>query len=259
MALSTALEKNYISPKHKVFLAFALSKAFWQYYESDWMNVEWSPDTIQLLATKSLDSKAPFLWVKPAELRGGTFREHESGEMSGDSTHLHPYPYIFNLGLLLFQLGSTDCEETDKIANDTDSTNVQKNNDLCIFCCEEILSNTEWPPIALPVEHKTRFRRIVEQCLPTVSPLPKVLFKDDLDVSGRRLALKDYVVGPLLELYQDMADVEETKIWSQGVNQTDEPAVLQAGTGDPRMLKTERCEMRSNRDSQANTVAATLH
>jgi hypothetical protein len=231
MALSTALKENKVSPKQKVFLAFALSKAFWQYYESDWMNVEWNLDSIQLLATKSLDSKAPFLRVRPADPKGATFREHESEEMSWGNTHLHPYPYIFNLGLLLFQLGSTDFKEIDIIANATELTATQKNNELCTSCCMEIISNTEWPTIALPAEHKTRFRRVVEECLPTTSPRPKVLFEDHLDVSGRRLALKDYVVSPLLELYQDMADVEETEIWSQGVTRVVEPAVSNSRYG----------------------------
>jgi hypothetical protein len=231
MALSTALRQNKFSPKHKIFLAFALSKAFWQYYESDWMNVEWSSNTIQILETKNLDSKAPFLGVKPADLRGATFREHESEEMSGESTHLHPYPYIFNLGLLLFQLGSSDWKEIDIITNATELTDVRKNNELCTSCCFEIISNTDWPTIALPAEHKARFRRVVEACLPTPSLLPKVLFEDHLDISGRRSALKNCVVGPLLELYEDMDDIKESEIWSQGVTRDREPAVSNSRYG----------------------------
>lgn len=39
-SLSTAMLRDNISPKSRVYIAFALSKAFWQYYDSAWMDVE---------------------------------------------------------------------------------------------------------------------------------------------------------------------------------------------------------------------------
>ncbi|EOA90523.1 uncharacterized protein SETTUDRAFT_25785 [Exserohilum turcica Et28A] len=239
MALATALDENMISPKHKVFLAFALSKAFWQYYESDWMKVEWSSDTVQLLQTASLDSKAPFLRVIPAHLRGETFSEHESETMSGQSTHLHPYPYIFNLGLLLFQLGSADCREIQISADAENLSGIEKNNRLLLYCCKEIVSGQDWPTLAIPAQHKTKFQRAVKTCFPIDSPSFKDLFENSPDVSARRLILKNHVVDPLLELYQDMADIEEAEIWLQRSTRVGKSTVLQTGTGSNKTLKTQ--------------------
>jgi hypothetical protein len=245
MFLSTALKQDELSARHKIFLAFTISKAFWQYYDSDWMNVEWSLETIQLLQTKNLESKAPFLKIRSAESEDSTYREHESEGTSSGVPHLHPYPYILNLGLLLVQLGSITLDRTTITANATHLTGTKKNNELCISCCTEISADSAWPTIELPAKDKPRYRRIVEECLPTQSEVPKPLFKEHLDAVGRRLALKDYVVRPLFELFQDMADPDETAFQPLKAAQSNEPPVLQAEDGANKAPKTQRCEIDS--------------
>jgi hypothetical protein len=202
ISLYTALTQQGISPRHRMFLAFSLSKAIWQYYDSKWMDVEWTLDTLQLLKTSSPDSEAPFLSIKSAR-SDQTGREREL-----ERTFVHRYPYIFNLGLLLVQLGSISPGQMDFTADARHLTGTKKSNRLCISCCTEIRNQT-WPAIGLPAEVQTRYRRIVEQCLPTGTG-PKPLFDQHLDAGGRKSALRECVVLPLLELIQDMTDPEDT-------------------------------------------------
>jgi hypothetical protein len=202
MSLYTALTQHGISPRHRIFLAFSLSKAIWQYYDSKWMDVEWTLNSLQLLQTDSPDSEVPFLSIRSA-------RPDQTGrECELERSFLHRYPYIFNLGLLLVQLGSINRGQPDFTEVSEKLTGIQKSNQLCISCCNEIRNQT-WPAIGLPTKVQTRYRRIVEQCLP-ISRDSKPLFDEHLDAAGRKSALRECVVLPLLELIQDMTDPEDT-------------------------------------------------
>jgi hypothetical protein len=231
MSLYTALTQDRISPRHRIFLAFSLSKAIWQYYDSKWMDVEWTLDTLLLLQTNSPDSKAPFLSIRSAG-SDQTGHERELGQK-----FVHRYPYIFNLGLLLVQLGSINHGKMDFTADARHLTGTKKSNRLCTSCCTEIRSQT-WPTIGLPSEVQTRYRRIVEQCLPTGTS-PKPLFDQYLDAGGRKSALKECVVLPLLELIQDMTDPEDT-LWPLEMLRPHNAPGFQSGIDPSQGLKSER-------------------
>jgi hypothetical protein len=201
--LSEALIRDELSARHKIFLAFTISKAFWQYYNSEWMNAEWSLETIQLLKTSSVDSQAPFLRVTTDTTKAWEQNENEYTEGSNDVPFLHPYSYILNLGLLLVQIGSITPAMNTVAAVPAEWSDAQKSNAICISCCTEVSSNSAWPAIDLPEKHKARYRRIVEECLPIDSDRP--LFQEKLDAIGRRSALENHVVRPLFDLFEEMA------------------------------------------------------
>ncbi|KIW21359.1 hypothetical protein PV08_01939 [Exophiala spinifera] len=237
MRLSSALQQDELSARHKIFLAFAISKAFWQYYGSDWMKVEWNLETIQLLRTKNAESDAPYLNVKILE-EELTQHDHNPKGASGKIPALHPWPSILNLGLLLVQLGSVTSEKTDLITIPGRLTEIKKNNYICISCCKEISADDSWPTIDIPGRDRLRYRRIVEECFPTHSAIPKALFKDGLDAEGSRLALKENIVRPLFELLQDMMDPDETPFLPPHGVQADPVTVLQGGNGLPRLVNS---------------------
>ena len=238
--LSTALVSNALSPKHKMFLAFAIAKAFWQYYESNWMRAEWSLETIQLLQTRSLESEAPFLKIKPADSRDATYCEYEPGGGLLEPPRSHPYPYILNLALLLVQLGSITRDKPSITEDATQMTNAQKNSEIFSACFNQLFGDEEWPTIQLSANFKPRYRRIVEECLPIQSKVPKPLFEEHLDATGRRLALKDYVVGPLFDLFQDMEGPNHMARQRQNERQPDNSSVLQGVDGIEQPVKTPR-------------------
>ena len=255
LQLSEALIQNELSPKHKVFLAFTIAKAFWQYYDSDWMKKTWSAETIQLLRTSSVESEAPFLRIDSLEPKQAEYNEYEPGLGADGIPHAHPYPYIFNLGQLLVQLGSIPSTTTTITANAANTTITKKYNNLCVLCCTAVVDNA-WPPIesVSPAKVRSEYRRIVGECFPT--SLPKTLFDKNLDAAGRRLALKDRVVRPLFNLYQDMVSREETESGLQGRTHADEPSVLQNNTA---VAKSKRCAASSCWDYPANPFSATWH
>ncbi|KIW22421.1 uncharacterized protein PV07_12308 [Cladophialophora immunda] len=225
--LFTALKEGKLSARHKIFLAFIISKAFWQYYDSDWMNVEWSVETIQLLQTSNPESETPFLKIKSTTSDGLMKRKLESQNTSEGIPQLHRYPYILNLGLLLVQLGSITPETTIFAEMTTNSTGAE-NNDICVSCCTKISEDNVWPTIEIPAKHKLRYRHIVEECLPTPSEIPKALFDVQLDAAGRRAALRDYVVRPLFELFQDMSNPDTKEFQPPRVTLSHRLPVLQA-------------------------------
>lgn len=154
LMLSTALQDDSLSARHKIFLAYAVSKAFWQYYNSEWMNVEWSLETMHLLQTESHESQAPFLKINSVKSEDSKHDEHEVVGTDG-IPHIHHHPYILNLGLILVQLGSVTSDRTSFAASTAHLTGTIRNNDLYVSCCTAI-AGPEWPPIDLPTKEKQR-------------------------------------------------------------------------------------------------------
>ena len=229
LQLRTALTQDALSLKHKVFLAYTIAKAFWQYYESKWMRKTWSLDTIQLLQTESVDSEAPFLKINREESASAVFNEHEPGHGLDGIPYAHRYPYIFNLGLLLVQIGSLTSTKQDIVAKVAINTVTKEYNDLCVACCRSLIDKS-WPPIESVAQAnvQSEYRRIAGECFPIL--LPKDLFKTGVEAKERKSALKNRVVRPLYKLYQDMARTEEWRLRSCADTQAQATSVLQTGT-----------------------------
>ncbi|KAF2804923.1 subtilisin-like protein [Mytilinidion resinicola] len=194
--LSTALKNNLLSSTSKIQLAFTLSKAFWQYYESDWMRAAWNFQTVQLLpqrdedercgiATLDCEAEVPFLKIDTISPDGPFFSEYEP-----QNQRMHRYPYILNLCLLLVLL----CTEQ---GSPHESSPTQ--NRIYSFCAMKIKhKQSVWPVIELSDERKRKYKEIVRKCLP--NPREDIC----LSLAERRAWLRDNVVRPLYELLQDM-------------------------------------------------------
>jgi hypothetical protein len=229
--------RDELSARHKIFLAFTISKAVWQYYPSEWMNAEWSLETIQLLKTSSVDSQAPFLRVTTDTTKAWEQNENEYTGGSNGVPFLHRYSYVLNLGLLLVQIGSATSTMDTVAAVPADSSDAEKSNAICISCCTEVSSNSAWPAIDLPEKHKARYRRIVEECLPI--DLDRPLFQEKLDATGRRSALENHVVRPLFDLFQEMACLDDMVSQTPKSCRSTEHHGLQTDGAD-KELKTDK-------------------
>jgi len=64
---------------------------------------------------------------------------------------------------------------------------------------------------------------------------------------------------PLFELFQDMADPDETTFQPQKMAQSNEPPVLQAEDGANKAPKTQRCEIYSVLGFQADAFVVIWH
>jgi len=234
------------------------------------MSVEWSLETIQLLRTSIFESKsesksksesesepeAPFLKINSIDSENLECPKHELEVMSCGIPQIHPYPYILNLGMLLVQLGSASFDKKPVIENATSSTGAGRNR-LCTSLYLELSAKDKWPALELPPKDKDRYRRIVEECFRTQTNVPKPLFQKDLDAVQRRSALKKHVVDPLFELFQDMADPDETVFQPPMVARRNKHHGLQTNDGANKELKTKRCAIDTFIDFQANVCAVT--
>jgi hypothetical protein len=200
IALSEVLREDRLAGKSKIQLAFTLSKAFWQFYRSDWMQSTWDLDTILLLPQKNglrslyFESQSPFLSVDTAGHELPVLGEYELRDPHEHNRLFHRYPYILNLGLLLVLL-CTEEGSPGKALNHL--------NSKYLFCKSKLKRKEEWPVIDLAEHVKERYRDIVGSCLPR--------FQTDLCISidERRQFLLDKVVRPLYELLQSMDDPVE--------------------------------------------------
>ncbi|KAI9766615.1 MAG: hypothetical protein M1840_006426 [Geoglossum simile] len=202
-ALQEESQGKSLSARSKIFLAFTLSKSFWQFYESPWMQAEWNFQTIHFFpqlndstATLDLQGRIPFLNIDALEPDQPFSREYEPPDWTNKIPHLHRYPYLLNLGFLLVLLCSDD---PGMVVTDAKS----------------------WPAIDVSIKYKKWYRDIIKHCL------PDAIADMGRNVAERREALRDNVVRPLYSLYLGMGDPDAD---AEGARET-EIAGTQTGSG----------------------------
>jgi hypothetical protein len=161
--LSELLEKHRLSPRSKISLAFAFSKSFWQYYESEWMKARWYIETMNVLlqgeeiVSSTLDTmcQSPFLQITSSD-PVTSVSEGETQEEIGGITQLHHYPYILTLGLLLIQLCLRDSATRPRR-----SSGPTRNNDIYTYCLKEAkMARASWPVLDLSDEYRPCIARL---------------------------------------------------------------------------------------------------
>ncbi|KAF2009061.1 subtilisin-like protein, partial [Aaosphaeria arxii CBS 175.79] len=212
VSLETALaEPALLSAKSKVYLAFALAKSYWQFYESKWMQVQWSLTTICLLSHLDQndrgpaggdyleeEAKTPYLTITSPPTSEICFQEHEPPETK--SCFKHPYPYLLNLGILLFLLCAPERFSAQNIQK-TDKPGTQ-NKILCDYIDAMRRPATSWPDLDLSEQNRNSYKQIVQHCIPGLDVLKNGMELDT--VAARRAFIRDMVVYPLYQLLKGM-------------------------------------------------------
>jgi hypothetical protein len=191
--LSKAIHDHMITARSKIWLAFVLSKAVWQFYASKWLDLAWGFESIVLLPQKpnfrslNVESHTPFLSVKAQETQDtGT----EQPKVVKPKKVWHRCPRILNLGLLLVLLGTKEGAPDDPL---------HTLNSEITFCKSQIETTSNWPHFDSS-QIKDEYRRIVRHCV------PKTIRDISEHPAERRQALLDKVVRPLFDLVQRMQD-----------------------------------------------------
>ncbi|KAI9774754.1 MAG: hypothetical protein M1839_001621 [Geoglossum umbratile] len=247
--LLQALQGNCLTARSKIYLAFTLSRSFWQFYESPWMQATWNLETIHLLpqcnnshATIAPGAKTPFLTIVASEPEKPYSLEYEPKNPSNQYDHLHRYPYILNLGLLLVLL----CSSTPS-RDFTSLTGPRKINAIYGFCRQQSISEEHsWPAIDLSDKHREDYRSIAKQCLP--NPCAQI----GLDATERRTLLRDKVVRPLYDLLQGMQDPDTND--SIEAEAASIQANVRVGTSIDKIVETPRYVFDSVFSSGADNV-----
>ena len=190
--VSQALEEGLLSATSKIHLAFTLSRSFWQFYDSDWMHIDWNLEEAILLLPQrdkpgdlNAEAAVPYLAIKPVPVSVERFREHDIGSQERGGRRMHRHPFILNLCLLLVLLGTKAGRLDDK---------VHDINSIYGFCIRQVHhDHSEWP--MLPAAFRDEYRRIVATCLPNTA-----CREIQRSPEERRQLLEDAIVRPLYSL-----------------------------------------------------------
>lgn len=102
LTLATVLEQYDLKPKDKVTLAYAITQAFWQFYDTELLYGKWTRDSILFMPEEyshagQLPNKA-YLSVRFDLLE-------DQPEYLGERSLVHRYPRILSLAILLLEIG----------------------------------------------------------------------------------------------------------------------------------------------------------
>ena len=200
--LTSLLGQFRNNAKVPIILAFILAQSLWHYYESEWTDVQWNTDTIQIMSSlkDGMSDESELLAYRPylaVQFDGGDHsnEEYRHGEL------LHPYMKIYRLGILLLEIGTGE-----KLSPQSTEDPCGRLNDECQDATILARSPQKRPKDSCQID---TYWLAVKNCLdPTLFDLEAPSVKPDgthdvaKDVRKRRKILYDSVVWPLEEILE---------------------------------------------------------
>ncbi len=112
LSLRRILETHRLSNRMKLVLAYIISRSFWQYYDSPWMDRKWTSDSIHFLPESAVDGDMPegamgaFFASRPYYAVEFDVQEHDASDEYCDSfSVIYRYPRVLLLCVLLLEIG----------------------------------------------------------------------------------------------------------------------------------------------------------
>ncbi|KAL6690794.1 hypothetical protein J3F84DRAFT_404168 [Trichoderma pleuroticola] len=232
--LKRVLRHYSLEPKDKVTLSYAIARSFWKYYNSELlMRTKWTSDNI---------------WFMPEEGNRGnnkqmplcaylSFPSGNHGMIDPDildkSQLTHQYPQIFDIGVLLLEIGLSKPFQTLSRQNKVSQANF--NHKRAIDELDE-LEKMSWDGF---MSNKKYFDGVVKFCLKSESIIPssgqqKLNGKEDIIIRRR---FHEYVVRPLAWLAKKGFRAQADKI--NYVNKKPHSPPRGVSYDEPRKLEPE--------------------
>jgi hypothetical protein len=179
-----------LSRKMKLLLSYFLAKAVWQFYSSEWMQQEWTKETVHFMyerrsrTPKGIFIDEPFLSAR--------FDNAQPAQDKDDEFRSHHFPKILALGIMFLEIelgiDIKDYRMPEDLGPDGEPT-VNADHIAAI----EVFNKTEWDEM----ETFSVFRDVIGACLTPDD------FKPFLnDTEGLRDAFEKRIVNPLHILYK---------------------------------------------------------
>ncbi|KAL7936124.1 subtilisin-like protein [Trichoderma chlorosporum] len=209
VSLSTILKHQRLPSKSKILLAYILAKSVWQYYDSEFMKVPWTTDSVHFMlqGTKDDASSGEINSASPCFAFSSFAQDQfESAEYCGNFTVLYRYPRVLALAVLLVEIFLKKPSETTKAR----SIEERINTDFLNY--SEIIKENFWPDLDLRNDEASRIcKNVVRKCL------DPNLFHASTSMDGstkaaiekRRGVLYTYVVVPLATMCADLGTIEK--------------------------------------------------
>ncbi|KAI9869217.1 MAG: hypothetical protein M1813_000005 [Trichoglossum hirsutum] len=215
ISLSQVLELEKISPKGRILLAYILAKSVWRYYDSGFMRIKWTTESIHFMREyrldlekdmdqEKIDPSSPFFAFPPLDSD-----LNESTEHYRTWSVLHQYPRVLALGTMLVEIGR---KRPKKAAHESRSPEAQINNDFARYM--EVVGSTNWPALDVRNEEiRNRYRAAVRSCLdPKIFHVSASTTAGQFDVDARRDILYKHVVFPLEQLCAELGIIDQPEV-----------------------------------------------
>ncbi len=192
VSLAKLLNVAKLSRKMRLLLSYFLAKAVWQFYDSGWMQKEWTKETVHFMferrstTPKGIFINEPFLSAR--------FDGIHQPRCVDDEFRSHFFPKILALGIMLLEIELGIKIEEYRMRENL-GPDGEPNVNADHIAAEEVFNKTElW-------EVKATFRAFKDLIKTCLTPDEFHPFLND--VQGLRDAFKRLIVNPLWALYRD--------------------------------------------------------
>jgi hypothetical protein len=190
VSLAKILSKRGLTRQMRLLLSVILSKAVWQFYDSDWMIRDWTKEDVHFMYTNAVGASTGGLYAGRPYLSMKFDDKVESDPAQG---RIHKFPKILSLGVLLLEIELDITIESQRRPehlrpDGRPNTNTDHTTASILFD-EKAL----WRKQETFTDHK----KIIGGCLGKLKPDK---FVGCTNIIEERDALYKHVVGPLEKL-----------------------------------------------------------
>jgi hypothetical protein len=224
MSLAKLLDVVKLSRKMRLLLSYILAKAVWQFYDSEWMQKEWTKETVHFMFERR--SKTPKGIFINEPFLSASFDGCHRPRVADYEFRSHLFPKILGLGIMLLEIELGIKIEEHRMPEDLDPDGEPSVNADHIAAID-VFNNTGW-------DDKDTFgasKDVIGACL---TPDNFTCFVND--VQGLRNAFEKHIVNPLQTLYKtawenpDTAHVRAIKLDSSS------PSLPEVNEGTTRLI-----------------------
>ncbi|KAF7543160.1 hypothetical protein G7Z17_g10966 [Cylindrodendrum hubeiense] len=204
-SLRKVLEIRRLSNRMKLVLAYIVARSFWRYYDSPWMDSQWTSDSIHFLPESPVEDEAhsgdalyaskPYFAVE--------FEDHGGQSMEYCSSFgvIFRYPRLLALCIMLLEIGRGQSLAVE------DYGSAEANlNETWTLAKRLTNKNRTWGDFDYP-----HYRKAILGCL-NYTPSSEESGSVDTDVFARKAAIYDDVVQPLEKLLKELGFAENLHI-----------------------------------------------
>lgn len=197
ISLAKLLKGVKLPQKMRLLLSYFLAKAVWQFYDSEWMQTEWTKETVHFMfeskpqAPKGISINEPFL--------SASFNKQGRIPDTDDRFRVHIFPKILALGIMLLEIELGIKIEDYRTAEESNCASDVNADHIAAI---EVFENRE-----LWEKRDTfgAFKDVIGACL-----TPNHFIPFSGDVQGIRDAFAKNIVNPLQALYRTAWDNPDT-------------------------------------------------
>jgi hypothetical protein len=170
----------------KLLLSYFLAKAVWQFYDSEWMQQEWTKETVHFMFEKT-SSTPKGIFVNEPFL--STRFDSGIAQVQNDIFRPHIFPKILALGIMFLEIELGIWIEEHRAGQLDPNSEPTANIDHIVAV--EVFTNTNWEE-----RMSGAFGDVIAACL-----TPSDFRQFPNDIQGLRAAFEKHIVNPLQNLY----------------------------------------------------------